>query len=40
MSIASPALQIIANAEISLNRDVFLRNLIRELAGTPNKSSD
>jgi predicted ArsR family transcriptional regulator len=31
---SAPALNIIAEANVSLNRDVFLRALIRELAGT------
>jgi predicted ArsR family transcriptional regulator len=34
ISVASTALPILQDANIQLDRDIFLRNLIRELAGT------
>lgn len=34
MQAAAPALQVISETNVALNRDIFLRSLIRELAGT------
>lgn len=34
MTTTSPVFRIIGDTDVNLNRDVFLRNLIRELAGT------
>lgn len=37
---SAPALNVIAEATVPLDRDVFLRTLIRELAGTLEEVAD